>query len=354
MNTSKQSAGWATDLRDKFRSDIFFSSRIKIIAFVVLIEYSQQLIYTGVTEALNEALTTGNVDPLAIQTAHAAGEDAFIFVLTAVIALATVAGAIAARVALEPVAHALDLQRKFIATAAHELRTPLAILKTNNEVALFDLPNSSPVRELLEENVSDVNHLTGILNNLMLLHRTNAFGSITFEKVEVKKIIERVRARLMPLAETRNINLEVQEAKLPDVHGNATALEQIFFNLVKNAILYTPGGGSVTVAGGHSSADVASIQVTDTGIGIAKGDFPHIFEPFYRSEDIANTEKGSGLGLAVVFELVKLHSGKIMIQSAKNKGTTFVISLPRFKKQAESETAEEGSAVHFDFSNKSV
>lgn len=363
MNTSKQSAGWVIDLRHKVASDIFLSTRIKIISFVILltvvivivfsalITYLEQLIYTSVTEALNEAVTTGTIDPTIFLDTSTHSNSVFYFVLFSVIALATIAGVIAARVALEPVAHALDLQKKFIGSAAHELRTPMAILKTNNEVALFDLPGDHPLRSLLEENIDDINHVTEIINNLLLLHRTNAFGSMSFEKVETQTIIERVEKRLAKLAETRGITLSINKEFLPSVYGNTTGLEQVFFNLIKNAILYTPAGGTVTITKGPSSSTITSIQVSDTGIGIPKTDFPHIFEPFYRSENSAQ-EKGSGFGLAIVFEIVKLHGGTIMIQTAKQKGTSFTISLPRFIAQKDSDIAEESSVANFDFSNK--
>lgn len=362
MNTSKPSAASATDLRHKFESDIFFSTRVKIITFVALltitiviifsalISYIEQLIYLGVTESLNEAITTGNLNPTILTDTIASRDSAFLFVLVTVVALATVAGAIAARVALEPVAHALNLQKRFIESAAHELRTPLAILKTNNEVALFDTDLKNSLRPVLEENIEDVNQVTEILNNLMLLHRTNAFGAVTFETVALPHTFERIEKRLAGLAQARKIDLQIRTS-LPNVFGNATALEQVFFNLVKNAILYTPAGGTVTVDKGPSSPSVASIRVSDTGIGIPKEDFPHVFEPFYRSVNSTH-EKGSGLGLAIVFEIVKLHNGKIMIQSAKGKGTTFTISLPRPQTSAANDISDEDSAAHFDFSKQ--
>lgn len=363
MNTSKPSAELATGLKHKFETDIFFSTRVKIIAFVTLltitivivfsalIGYIEQIIYIGVTESLNQAIVTGQLDPTILSDTSGIRDSAFLFVLVTVIVLATFAGGIAARVALEPVAHALNLQKRFIESAAHELRTPLAILKTNNEVALFDAPENHPLREIFEENIEDVNQVTEILNNLMLLHRTNAFGAVAFEQVSLQPIFERIKKRLHGLSEAKNISLSIQNAVLPTVYGNATALEQVFFNLTKNAILYTPAGGSVAIEKGPSSASTASVRVTDTGVGIAKEDFPHVFEPFYRSAQVSR-EKGSGLGLAIVFEIVKLHGGKIMIQSGKDKGTTFTISLPRSHKQQPSDIAAEDSAEHFDFSKE--
>ena len=361
MNILKQLAGLVTDLRRKFDADVFRASRIKILLFVVLltitivliftalIDYIERLIYISVMEALNTAIATGFVDPATLQGTSVTTDRAFIFILVTVIALATIAGSIAARVALRPITHALDLQKRFIGSAAHELRTPLAILKTNNEVALYDVAKNNPLRTLLEENVEDVNHLTEIINNLMLLHRTNAFGPLTFEKVDIEHVLARIMKQLTPLADARGITVAVREKSLPIVYGNTTALEQVFFNLIKNAIVYTPENGTVTVSSGPLSPTIASIQVSDTGVGIAKTDFPHIFEPFYRSEKTAY-EKGSGLGLAIVFEIVRHHSGKIMIQSAPEQGTSFIVSLPRYNSQHIEETTNKKGAVQYDFS----
>jgi signal transduction histidine kinase len=134
------------------------------------------------------------------------------------------------------------------------------------------------------------------------------------------------------------------------VWGNVAALEQILTNVIKNAIHYTPSGGTVSISVDPDYRGNIVISVADTGMGIPEKDLMHIFEPFYRGDSSRNRESGagSGLGLAIVSELVKLHKGRIAVESIVGKGTRVEITLPH----GHTEEAKDirGGGISIDFS----
>ena len=137
------------------------------------------------------------------------------------------------------------------------------------------------------------------------------------------------RKKLFLLAEQKNIKLLVEKGEFLIVWGNTVALEQIVMNLIKNALIYTPKGGVVSVRLSPNYLGSIEMRVEDNGIGIARNDLFHIFEPFYRGDHSRKRgQGGSGLGLTIVSELVKLHRGKILMQSSKKSGTTATVLLP--------------------------
>jgi signal transduction histidine kinase len=154
-----------------------------------------------------------------------------------------------------------------------------------------------------------------------------------FTNIDLSPLIETVLTRHMPLAHERKIAVTVRKDGPGVVWGNATALEQVVTNLIKNAMVYTQknGSGAITVSLHPDYQGSVVFSVADNGIGIAHKDLAHIFEPFYRADTsrVRNVKTtGSGLGLAIVNEIVRAHHGKINIESARNRGTTVSVVLP--------------------------
>jgi signal transduction histidine kinase len=151
--------------------------------------------------------------------------------------------------------------------------------------------------------------------------------------VDLTPIIDMVLARHAALAHERHIHVTLKNDGYGVVWGNATALEQVVTNLIKNAIIYTQKNGNGTVAVSLHPDYQGSIilKIKDNGIGIAGRDLAHVFEPFYRADTSrvrSVRSSGSGLGLAIVNEIVRMHHGKISIESARNQGTVVSVSLP--------------------------
>lgn len=260
-----------------------------------------------------EDIRSDNLSAIAIITASAT--IAFGFLLT--------------RVALSPTRNALSSQKQFIGNIAHELRTPLSIIKTNTEVTLLGEAVSSETRKTLESTIEELDRLSDIINNLLSLSASVRPERIEFKPIDIGNVIVDVVRKLEGLAKLRNLEVHTRVATGCYVLGNYSALEQILTNITKNAINYTTRGGTVSLTAEQIGASHVEIVVTDSGAGISRQDLFHIFEPFYRAEPSRNRAKGgSGLGLAIVSELVRLHHGKITVRSAVGRGTTVVVSLP--------------------------
>jgi signal transduction histidine kinase len=316
--------GKVTGLKHRYQTSIFSRTWWNIIlfhtffVFVMIGVFSVTLHYTKLTlvvtfqELLSTILSGGVVDPdLIADTSEKLNRNASL-VYIGIFVFAVITSALAAHITLGPTRKAFTQQKQFIGTIAHELRTPLAILRTQNEVALYEHEPGSETHELLKENIEQTRHLTNILNNLLVFNRIDTTESIQFDSVDLGPVVEGVLKRLEGLAHKRRVVLRTDLAPIPNVYANQSAIEQAIYNLTKNAILYSDStGGTVTVSVTHDNGSCAILRVTDTGVGIPQDKLPHIFEPFYRvSEDDRGT-KGTGLGLALVFEIVKLHNGMI-------------------------------------------
>lgn len=221
-------------------------------------------------------------------------------------------------------------QRRFVADASHELRTPVAAIRSKTDVALLqiDLPDEYAT-VLLEINLETV-RLSHLINDLLALARGDE-GQTRFERepVQLDSLAEMVAANAESLAEERQIDLRVHTCGPVTILGDEARLIQMIINLVDNAIIYTNPGGRVTLTV-KSTRTHATLIVQDTGIGIAPEHLPHIFERFYRADPAhIRTERGSsGLGLSIVAWIIQAHKGTITVESQKGRGSTFVVALP--------------------------
>jgi signal transduction histidine kinase len=279
--------------------------------------------------------------------------------LSGVILLAIVFALIGARIIMKPVRSALASQKKFIGNIAHELRTPLSIIKTNNEVALLDPAVTSDVRDMIESNTEELDRISEIINNLLSLSALVNPGRMKFGGVDMPALAADVIGKLSSLAIRSGVRVTLHQSNGAFVWGNATALQQVFGNIIRNAIIYTPRGGSVTVdilsdMGDHQ----VKVVVRDTGIGIARKDLAHIFEPFYRADPARVRARGeSGLGLTIVSELVRLHKGAVGVKSVIGSGTTVSVMLPAASTYTHDEKMVDGGTLNevgVDFSRAST
>lgn len=338
----KRFAEWVTGLRDKYRQDIFVRTQWNIIGLhvisgiflLILISFAFQYLYEEVTQTIVDGimgqLVAGTSDGGEIvQASQGIQRRHFIIVFIATTAVTVLIGFFTARVALAPARNALAFQKRFIGNIAHELRTPLSIIKTNSEVTLMDAGLDSKLRATLKDNITELNRASEIINNLLTFNNLIQPEQPRFEYLDLGAIVDISLKKLHGFAERQKIEIQVKKSTPRTVYGNKTALEQIVTNLVKNAITYTLPGGRVSVGIRPDYAGNILLTVQDTGIGISQNDLFHIFEPFYRAERSRSRRWGSsGLGLTIVSELLKIHRGKISVRSAVNKGTTILISLP--------------------------
>ncbi len=259
---------------------------------------------------------------------------------------------IVAHMTFEPMRNILTAQKKFIGNIAHELRTPLSIIKTNCEVALLECDVGRDVKNMIASNVEELDRISGIINNLLTLTNVIRPERMKFGAVNLSRVAHAAVDAYAELARKRRMQVTIDEDTGALLWGNETAVQQITQNILKNAIMYTPHGGRVDVAVEKYSGKYIKLSVTDSGIGIAKKDLQRIFDPFYRA-DLSRVRRqgGSGLGLTIASELVKLHGGTINIRSSVGQGTMVTVLLPAVHQTSSQKTADEESCqVAMDFS----
>ncbi len=227
------------------------------------------------------------------------------------------------------------MRQDFVANASHELKTPLAVIKSNVE-ALIDGAAQDPeaCAAFLDQVAREADRLADLIKDMLSLSKIES-GSLALEPraVPLGRAIEDCVERHHARAETKTLTMvEKPPADVsPDVPAWADpdALRQVMDNLVDNAIKYTPNGGRITVRWG-ATADTVSFEVEDTGVGIPEADVNRVFERFYRVDKARGREQGStGLGLSIVKHLVQAMRGQVRVNSKPGKGTTFRVTLPR-------------------------
>lgn len=220
----------------------------------------------------------------------------------------------------------LDAQQRFIAAAAHQLKTPLTGLKTQIELALAE-PGDGQWRDYLRRIAAGVDRAAHLTNQLLRLARVEAsqMRSQPREVVELSKLAREVLADFVPQAMARGIDLGFEGDGQAKIQGVPLLLREMIANLVDNAIKYTPRGGAVTVR--LMSSPTIALEVADNGIGIPEGERAHIFERFYRV--LGTGQEGSGLGLAIVREIADIHHVEIEVKdNPDGKGSCFRLSFP--------------------------
>ena len=222
------------------------------------------------------------------------------------------------------------IKSAFIADVTHELRTPLAIIKGNVDLALRDKSTDASNKETYDAINVEVNHLAEILSNLSMLTNDNPtfFHAIEKKKVEVRAVILEVVSRLKKLSQTRNITIEIKNIPEAILFFNRNYLEKLFSNIISNAIYYGKEKGSVVIDAKLTTSHI-EITIKDNGMGIREEDLPNVFERFYRTKEVReiNTE-GTGLGLAISKWIVDAHKGTIAVTSTLSVGTTFTVTFP--------------------------
>jgi heavy metal sensor kinase len=224
----------------------------------------------------------------------------------------------------------LNRQRRFVSDASHELRTPVAVIRSKTDLALQQPGDEREYLAVLREINCESERLGRLIGDLLVLARGDEGKTrFEFEPVALHQIAEAVAANAEPLALERGVNLQVEIEEPVTVQGDEARLIQVIMNLLDNAIRHTNAGGSVTVCVARTQAE-ARLTVRDTGIGIAPEHLPHIFERFYRVDSARsfNAAGNNGLGLAIADWIVRAHHGSITAQSRPGQGSTFLVTLP--------------------------
>jgi heavy metal sensor kinase len=221
--------------------------------------------------------------------------------------------------------------RQFSGDVSHELKTPLADLTSNAEIMLRKDRSKEEYRTGILSMIDDAKTLQKIIDDLLFLASSDAHNvALAMEPLALHDIFLEMFEAIQPLAREKQLGLALTEIDLVSIQGDPGLLKRLFFNLMTNAIAYTPPGGEITFSLRNASETKQAIAtIGDTGVGIPEESLPYIFDRFYRVDPSrSHRTGGSGLGLAIVKKIVDLHAGKISVQSTVGHGTTFIVYLP--------------------------
>jgi signal transduction histidine kinase len=226
---------------------------------------------------------------------------------------------------LERVELATNVERRFAADAAHELRTPLAVLRTGLEVALVHKRTPDEYADTLASALSEVVALCTMADQLLTLARLDQEAAFERDPLDLGALVRAALDTIEPLICAKQLTLVAAIADVVPVDGNPVHLKRLVVNLIDNAIKFTPVHGRVEI--GTAARDGRAIlRVADNGPGIPPADLSHIFDRFFRGK--ARNESGNGLGLSLCHQIVWLHCGTIAASNLVGGGCEFVVKLP--------------------------
>lgn len=222
------------------------------------------------------------------------------------------------------------MKSEFVATVSHDLRSPLTLMRGYATMLEMVGELNEQQQGYVKKIISGVENMSRLVNNLLDLGRIEIGVGLHIEHVTVLDIIERVTSSLQLQAAHKNIDLSVELPKdMPHaVEADEALLQQAVYNLVENAIKYTPDGGRVIVRT-LSQPGYLIFGIEDSGFGISPDDIPRLFEKFYRGKQReTRAQPGSGLGLAIVHSIATNHGGRVWVESVVGKGSTFYLQIP--------------------------
>jgi two-component system OmpR family sensor kinase len=230
--------------------------------------------------------------------------------------------------------------RRFTADASHELKTPLTVLRSGIERTITHPKLPPDAMEVLDETLAEVNRMAEIVDSLLMLARADeGRAPLHLEPLDLGEVLGEIAETGGILGEQAGVNVRVTVPAPIRLDADRARIRQLLMNLLTNAIKYTAAGGDVEIDSTVTGNEVA-ISVRDTGIGIAPGDLPHIFDRFWRADPARSRtgeRSGAGLGLAISKWIAEAHGGTIVAQSRPGRGTTMIVTLPLSVPEAPSE-----------------
>lgn len=227
---------------------------------------------------------------------------------------------------LDRLSESFATQRQFSGNAAHELRTPLAIMQTKLELFAAEHKNlEGDTAELVRSQAEQLDRLSKLVHTL--LEMSNLSSAPRSDRIELAPLVEEIITDLTPLASQNDITME-QDCDNVVITGSDALIYRLVFNLIENAVKYNRRGGSVSVSVHKENSDVV-VRVSDTGCGIPEEYRESIFQPFFRVDKSRSRQMGGvGLGLALVHEIAVLHGGSVRAEPGNKSGTVFIVTLP--------------------------
>lgn len=228
---------------------------------------------------------------------------------------------------MDKVSASFERQKRFSASAAHELKTPLATILVNLEVLELD-GRTSPERleKVLTVVKTNTERMIRLVEDLMRL--TSDKNHEMAEEVGLSEVFAITLEELSPLIRKKDLTVSIENTPDISLTGNRVMFYRAMSNLLENAVKYNREHGSISIVTGRED-DAVTVKIADTGIGIPEEELPHIFEAFYRvDQSRSRAVGGAGLGLSLVKDIVEKHGGEIAVKSVAGEGTTFILRFP--------------------------
>ncbi|PIR43195.1 hypothetical protein COV24_04085 [candidate division WWE3 bacterium CG10_big_fil_rev_8_21_14_0_10_32_10] len=333
---------------------MFKSAKIKLTATYLVIVMSITLsfsvfVYTGVNEATKKALGRQRIrierqfyeregpriifEPYNEETLNEIRIKTIYDLIGLNILILVISGSLGyvfASKTLAPIEKMIEKQKRFISDAAHELKTPLTSMKVDLEVNLRDKNlKLKYAKKILQRTIHEIDAMNDLTNYLLQKSKYQNISEKDNKKIQLKAIIEEAISKLKTKTEEKNIKITKYIGN-ELVYGNKNRLKEVFINIIDNAIKYSENNKNISIRTSVKNNEV-KIKIVDHGKGISKEDIERIFDPFYRSDKARTNSKieGYGLGLSIAKEIIEEHQGTIVVKSKLNRGSTFIVSLPK-------------------------
>ncbi|MFA6257529.1 MAG: HAMP domain-containing sensor histidine kinase [Candidatus Paceibacterota bacterium] len=330
------------------KNDGFFAARLRLtfyysITAIVILGSSSIVLYNVILSNFSQSILEERIlDPQISQLIISRTQDIllsrFLMIDAIIIFFVIILGFLLTYKTLEPIKSNMQKQKRFIADASHELRTPIAVIISGLEVSLnnkkLDLLGA---KKTLENTLDEMIEFSKLSNSLLDLSKYDTTSiQIGYQPVHINELVKSIVEKNRNLANVKNINIETKLASPTDelqpreisviIQGNQIELSRVFFNILDNAIKYTPPDGTIIISDKIILNNYV-LTISDNGIGIQKDVLNKIFDPFFRG-DVSRSTSGAGLGLTLSKKIIENHGGSISIKSQENKGTNVIISLP--------------------------
>jgi signal transduction histidine kinase len=253
------------------------------------------------------------------------------FVVVALLGLVLVAagGFLLVRKSTDPIERSIEFMRRFMADAAHELRTPITILRNRAEIALQQPRDTSDYVSALQGVEAEAHRLGSIVDSLLVLARADAGErQIERERIFLDDIAIDAAAAAQVIARQKGVDVTVDDFEEAPVVGDASLIRQLAMIILDNAVKFTDAGGRVRV-GVSIQSEAPTFSVDDTGIGIRQEELSRVFQRFFRGETARSRTEGAGLGLSIASWIAREHGAEISLKSEPGVGTRVVVTFPR-------------------------
>ncbi len=220
--------------------------------------------------------------------------------------------------------------QEFSSHVAHELKTPLAVIRGESEIALRKDRDSGEYRRVLEINLREAQRMVKVIEDMLLMSRLEYESEVyEFKNFDLQDFLKEIHGQSQILASQKEIDVSLKTMEGPILHeGDPVHLRRLFFNLIDNAIKFTPPKGKIEIKVAREK-QMTQVSITDNGVGIAPQDLPKIFEKFFhRDKPDLTATPGNGLGLSIALSIARAHQGDIQVRSRQGLGTTFTVILP--------------------------